>query len=204
MRRAVLTALLLLGWAAAASAQQTYAIEAGIGPGPWHARLFSGGFDSRTRQELADGGLDVDLEGAFYPALQLSFAWGLYRRWEQVFTLGVSWCQHKLIQYDSFGVDPAGKARYDLNTGSPGGWRASSPSATLVWQARFKYNPANSIQFYSAVGVGVVTDLSDITPVPSLTPIGVRYTGRRLYGFFEVPLVSPIALFANGGVGWRF
>lgn len=183
--------------------RQTFSVEAGTGVGPWHMRIIYMSPSYVRRRELAQYGQDADMDSAFYPEAGLSFVWRKKERLEHVFTAGVSWCHHKLIQYEPFGTDPNGNPRYDLNRGTPIGWADSTPFTSFTWQARFLYNPQAKVQLYSGIGLGVITNWHGAFPLPALTLIAARYTTPHFYVFFEVPL-SDIALFAHGGLGWKF
>lgn len=206
MRAPFLIAAALLCWAGIAQAQvpypypKSFSIELGTGLPPLHTSLLA---PSRSvREQLAQSGQDINLTGAFYPVINLT---GIYRSTlhsEYTLNLGVSWCHHRVTQYSVFGTDPKGQPRYDLDDGSPAGWKDSTPIGTLTFQYRYLYNPHRPVVVYSALGFGFSTHTSYL-PLPSLTPIAARYGGEHFYGFLECTL-GPLASFVHGGLGWRF
>lgn len=208
MRKLFLTAL-VLGAVLSARGQdpapfrRSLSVEAATGLAPCHMRIVYMSPSYERRRELAQNGQDADMDHAYYPAADLSLVWRTKEHWEHAFTTGVSWCHHRLIQYEAFGIDPNGKPRYDLQTGKPAGWADSTPFFSLTWQARYLYNPHAGVQLYSAVGLGLITDWEGVLPLPAITFIAARYTTEHFYFFFEVPL-NEVALFAHGGLGWRF
>lgn len=210
MKACFLSFVLLLGltvpaWAGPeepAPFQKRFSLEFGAGHGPYHMFLRNLSPSLERQKELAQEGLEAKTDGTFYPAFSLSGAWRFAYRWEAVFTGGISWSHHPVIQYDSFGVDPEGKPRYDLSKGHDAGRRDSTPVGTLTLQARIFWNPEWRVQPYSAFGFGF-TDATSAIPIPAVTPLGARYGGKHLYVFIETPL-NPVALFLHGGLGWLF
>ena len=159
--------------------------------------------DDHTEDVWADQGRRADKSTGYYPAFTLSGAIRTWDRWETVVTAGVSWYRSRLIQYEPFGIDPQGKPRYDLTKASPvGGWEDSSPVASLTVQERVFWNPRWKVQMYSAFGLGLTTS-SNLVPIPSLMPVGIRLGGRHLYGYAETGF-SPFASYLHGGLGFKF
>ena len=210
MKARLLAFVLLLGLTVPAWAdpgepvpfKRYFSLELGAGHGPYHMFLRSVSPSWERQKELAQEGLVAKGDGVFYPAVSLSGVYRFAYRWEVTLTGGVSWSHHPVIQYDTFGVDPQGNPRYDLNKGHDAGWRDSTPVGTLTCQARVFWNPEWRVQPYSAFGFGF-TSASSAIPIPAVTPLGVRYGGRHLYFFVETPL-NPVALFLHGGFGWQF
>ena len=182
--------------------KRSFSLEIGAGHGPYHMFLRNVSPSWKAQKALAQEGLVAKSDGVFYPAFSLSGVWRYAYRWEAAFTGGVSWSHHPVIQYDTFGLDPQGNPRYDLNKGHSAGWRDSTPVGTLTFQARVFWNPEWLVQAYSAFGFGFTT-ASEIIPIPAVTPLGLRYGGKHFYFFVETPL-NPVALFLHGGLGWRF
>lgn len=180
--------------------QTRFSLELGTGLQPLHMEL-SPTVD--RREALAAKGQEVNREGAFYPVISLSGVWRLKPRTELLLTGGVSWCHHRLTQYDSFGTDPSGRPRYNLSQGRDAGWTNSSPFFTLTVQYRHLWNPDAAVKLHSGAGLGVVFNTSGALILPELTPIGLRYGGRHIYGFVELTL-GPVASIVHGGLGWAF
>ena len=179
-----------------------FSLEIGAGPGPVHIRLSNVSPSLGDKYALADEGLTADMNDAWYPALSLSGIWRTAPRWEIALTGGVSWCHHKLIRHEEFGIDPYGNTRYDFSQGTPAGETNSTPVCSLTLQGRYLWTPQKKVELYSAFGLGLTT-ASDYIPIPALTPIALRFGGRHFYVFAEVAL-NPIALLGHGGLGWRF
>lgn len=181
--------------------EKSYSIEIGTGIRPFQMMINP----VRAAQvRLAPKGQDVDTDGSFYPVVNLT---GVLRSgWKTEFTLsaGASWYHHRLIQYPSFGVDPNGKPRYDLEHGERVGWMDSIPAFSGTFQWRHLWNPSNAFLVYTALGAGVtVSYFSSFFPLLSLTPVAFRYGGEHFYAYTELTL-GPLASFVHGGLGWRF
>ena len=182
--------------------RKRFSLELGAGPGPLHMLVPDVSPTWAQKRALAQEGLEANDYDALYPAFSLSGVWRYAYRWELALTGGISWSHYKVTRYEQFGVDPQGQPRYDLTQGSPAGWRNSSPVGSLTCQWRVFWNPAWTVQPYSAFGFGFST-ASSIIPLPSLTPVGLRYGGDHFYFFAETPL-NPVALFLHVGAGYRF
>jgi hypothetical protein len=84
-------------------------------------------------------------------------------------------------------------------------------TAALFFQARCFWNPTQKVKLYSAFGGGLITDggsfyMADdahVAPVPSITPIAVRFGTGHLKFFIE-NTYSPAATALNLGLGWTF
>ena len=204
MKPHLLVVLALVGIGAAAHAQEfrkTLSLEIGAGPGPYHMMWEANDWSYEDRgYDFADKGQDA--VGGYYPAVTVSAALRTWDRWETVATFGVSWSHRQIIQYDTFGIDPQGKPRYDLQKGTPAGWRDLAPVWSLTVQERVYWNPRWRVQMYSGWGLGVVKG-SDTFVLPSFTPVGCRLGGRHFYGYVEAPL-STYARFLHAGLGWTF
>ena len=178
---------------------RTYSIEIGTGYRPLHMALYP---TSAEEEAYAELGQSVYMGDARYPVFSLSGAMRASRRSEYVIAAGVSWCHHQLTQYSTFGIDPDGKPRYDLNDGKPAGWANSKPFATLTFRYRQIWTPGSAVELYTGVGMGLSSRTSFI-PLPDITPIGARCGWEHLYFYLECTF-SPVASFGHGGLGWRF
>ena len=208
MKRVLLLIAVLVVLPAVAFAQgekdyKGFSLELGTGIQPLHMTLVP------TRQEkmaLADRGMmDVNSSGLDCPSFSLSEVWRAAHYFEFCLTEGISWKIMNLIQYESFGIDPDGKTRYDLNyyASSPAGHKASKPVGSLTIQTRVIWNPDRyRVKVYSALGIGFSTAKEQF-PLPLVTPLGLRFGDIHLYGFLEATL-SPVASFGHGGIGWKF
>ena len=152
---------------------------------------------------LSENGQAREYDGAWCPNLSLSAAWHSELRWEWVVTAGLSWVHHQMIQYDTFGIDPEGRNRYDTGSYHNIGWKDSDFAAAVFFQARRFWNPTQKVKLYSAFGLGIVTDADGLAPLPSLTPIAVRF-GTGPLKFFIENTFSPAATLVNLGLGWTF
>ena len=208
-----LAALLLLSATAYAQEEdppffKRFSVEIATGFPPIHTLLEING--TKYDKSVARDGKEPDMQGAGMPALSLSAVWKTARRWEMVLTGGVSWCHHKVIQYGTFGIDPQGNPRYNLNDPHPDGWRNSAPIGTLFFQARCFWNPTQKVKLYSAFGGGFVLSGKDhyfsnelLGFAPSITPIAVRFGTGHLKFFIE-NTYSPAATAIDVGLGWTF
>ena len=208
MRRVLIAVLALLGASFAAFGQEEpfryrFSLELGAGPGPLHMMFPGISPNSDTESVLAEQGRSVDKSSGYYPSFSLSGAIRTWDRWETVVTASVSWYRSRLIQYETFGIDPKGKPRYDLTKATPvGGWTDSSPVASLTVQERVFWNPRWAVQMYSAFGLGITSGTS-FTPMPSFMPVCCRVGGDHFYVYAETGF-SPFASVLHGGLGWRF
>ena len=194
---AVIT-FLLLGVAVRAG-DGRFSLELGTGIQPLHMTFSPTSFEKTA---LAQLGQRVVEDDSFCPVLSITGAWRVGPHWELCASGGASTKIYQYIQYETFGINPEGQPRYDLNKGSIAGRKASVPVGVLAFQARFIWSPKWAVTVYSALGVGLST-ASDLTPLPEVTPIAVRFAQNHLYGFAEAT-IGPLATFAHGGLGWRF
>ena len=181
--------------------QPAFTLEIGSGWTPIHTLVNMSGL--RRDFGLADKGQQASSSNAWGPTIFLSAAWQTYLRWEFVLTGGLSWCNYRVIQYDTYGWDPQGKPRYDLDNPLRTYRRNSHYAGALFFQARRFWNPTQKVKLYSAAGVGLYTDGKEFLPVPSFTPIAVRFGTGPLKFFIENAL-SPAATGWNFGLGWTF
>ena len=208
-----LAALLLLSATAHAQEEdppffKQFSVEISTGFPPIHTLLEANG--TKYDRALAREGKEPIMSGAWMPALSLSAAWRSSLRWELVLTGGVSWCRHKVIQYGTFGIDPNGNPRYDLNDPHPDGWRNTPPVGALFFQARRFWNPTQKVKLYSAFGGGLVLSgkvnyfmENRLGFLPSITPIAVRF-GTGPLKFFIEHTYCPAATAFDLGLGWTF
>ena len=202
MRRLLFLALALTGLASAVHGQEyrkSFGLEFGAGMGPAHMYLLKNP-SSATEKALADKGQAVN--DSYYPALTVSGVLRTGYRWETAVTAGVSWGRFEIIQYDTFGIDPQGKPRYNLSSGTPVGWKSLDPTWTLTIHERVCWTPRWKARMYSGFGLGMVF-IDEPFVIPSVTPVGCRLGGEHIYGFVEAPL-STYGLLFHGGLGWKF
>jgi hypothetical protein len=210
MKARFLTLVTLVLACATAHAQETevfeepfqpyFTLELGTGIAPVHTLLKQSSL--AHNYEIADKGLSPK-DSPWSPAFSLSAAWHTALKWEFVLTGGFSWCHYKVVQYDTFGIDPQGRPRYDLDKPLYTYWTDSEFSGTLFFQARRFWNPTQKVKLYSSAGVGLYTDGKEIGPVPSVTPIAVRF-GTGPLKFFIENTYSPAATAWHMGLGWTF
>ena len=180
--------------------QPYFTLELGTGFAPIHTLLQQSGLAHDYK--IADKGLSPQGR-SWSPALSLSAAWHTALKWEFVLTGGLSWCHYKVVQYDTFGIDPQGRPRYDLDKPRYTYWTDSEFSGALFFQARRFWNPTQKVKLYSAAGFGLYTDGKEIQPVPSVTLIAVRF-GTGPLKFFIENTYSPAATGWLMGLGWTF
>ena len=204
----VLAALLLSGAPAIAQEDEDppfspyFALEIGTGMAPIHT--LSNVTLLKRDSHMSESGQAREYDGAWCPNLSLSAVWHPELRWECVLTGGLSWVHHQMLQYDSFGVDPQGRNRYDLQSFHNIGWKDSDPAAAVFFQVRRFWNPTQKVKLYSAAGLGYVFDPSgDFGIVPSITPIAVRF-GTGPLKFFIEHAYTPAATALGIGLGWTF
>ena len=181
--------------------EPTFALEFATGIAPIHTLVNRATLG--WNMEIAELGLKPVTDYAFCPAFSLSAVWHTALRWEFVLTGGVSWCNYGAIQYDTFGWDPQGKPRYDLDKPLRTFRRNSEFAGALFFQARRFWNPTQKVKLYSAAGAGLCSDGKEFLPVPSVTPIAVRF-GTGPLKFFIENTFSPAATGWNFGLGWTF
>lgn len=212
MRVRFLSVLILLGMTATAFAQgpeppirvwqhhslpypTRFSLELGTGFFPLHMLFLNHSVD------ISDEGKGADAELRHFSALSLS---GVYRsswRSEFVLTGGLSWIPYQITQYGVFGIDPAGKPRYDLDI-KEAMWTEYDYVPSLTLSYRYIWNPGQAVEWYSGFGLGLIYR-SELTCLPGLTIIGLRYGMEHVY-FFAENTFSPIATLIHGGLGWRF
>ena len=205
MKRLLTLTAVFLGLTSAAFGQEyrkTFSLELGVSQGPLHIQSKYITPSYEVKKELAELGQRAVTNDGIYPTLTLSGVFRTGYRWETVATGSVSWCYARIIQYESFGVDPHGKPRYDLTQGKEVGWKKISPSASLTVQARVFWNPQWRVQMYSGFGLGFST-VTDTIPLLSLTPVGCRLGLGHIYCFAETGF-TPFASYAHGGLGLKF
>lgn len=198
MRPRILLVCILLIVSQYAGAQNDYksfSLEAGTGIQPirmWFAV-------SSLEDSLVEKGQVAKETNSGCPTFSLSEVLRLSGHWELVLSESVSWKYYNLRQYDTFGIDPNGQPRYDLSHSTDLG-RKARPSFALYFQGRLIWSPKWKLTCYSALGLGAS---STGGPAIGITPVGMRYGGKHLYGFAELT-VSPLATLGHGGIGWRF
>ena len=182
--------------------QKSFSLEIGTGLSPLHMLMFP---SSDKEWALAQKGQEVDKQQAFYPVLSLSGVWRTGRFTEWVLTGGVSSCCYDLKQYGTFGIDPKGNPRYNLNESTYAGRERTDLRPTVTLRYRHLWNPWNAcvVYFEAGLGMGDFSDLIDVSVLPAWTPIGLRYGGDHFYFYLE-NTYSPIATLVHGGLGWRF
>ena len=211
MKSMILCAAILLAASASAFAsggkgsdepfRKIFSLELGTGLQPLHMTLSP----SRSEKEsfashgIALTSLSSDLD---CPVISISEVWRTRPHWELCLTEGISWKIMDSVQYGTFGTDPSGNPRYDLNNGTPAGTKAMLPVGSLSFQARFIWSPKWKVTVYSALGIGFTT-VTEYIPMPLVTPVALRIGGEHFYGFAEAT-IGPVATFAHGGIGWRF
>ncbi len=200
MKAHILVVAALLAWGSAAYAYDgRFSIEVGTGLQPLHMTLAPTHAEEMALAELGQLALD---SGSFCPVISLTGVWSLSPHWELCATGGISWKHFEYMQYPTFGTGPSGEPRYNLRNGKKAGWKASKPVPSLTAQARFIWSPNWKVTVYSALGLGF-TSVTEIYPMPEITPIALRFGREHFYTFAEAT-IGPIATFAHIGFGWRF
>lgn len=191
-------ALIFLGLSARAG-DGKFSLEVGTGIQPLHMTFSPTSFEKEALAKLGQRAMEKD---SFCPVFSINGAWRVTPHWELCATAGASTRIYQYVQYGTFGIDPQGQPRYDLNNGSVAGWKPSVPVATIAFQARFIWSPKWDVMVYSALGVGLTT-VTDLIPIPEITPIALRFGQKKVY-FFAEATIGSIATFAHGGIGWHF
>ena len=204
VRSFIVTVFLLSGLLAGAQElpyRKQFSLELGTGYQPLHMTMSP---SREMETALAEKGQRVDKSGAFYPVISLSGVWRTRPHTEFALAAGISWCHHRLLQYEPFGIDPKGNPRYDGSAkGTPAGWKDSTPIPSLTLRYRHLWNPDRAVVAYSGAGAGFVLPYTGIPVLPELTPIGVRFAGEHFYFFLELTM-GPVASLGHGGFGWHF
>lgn len=196
-RRALSVIVALLSFASFAGAQG-FSLEIGGGFPPIHSLVI--GPRTLDQYDLAEKGQEYR-EHAINPAFSISAVWRKTDDWELIATGGMTWNRYTIVQYKEFGFDPEGDPRYDLRDGH----KIDSVTElvpSLTAQFRHIFNPQSTVQLYTAFGVGLSVQ-TKLLPLPSWTPVGIRFHGRHIYWYLESTL-SPIASLSHVGVGYRF
>ncbi len=191
-------ALLSMGLGVYAS-DGKFSLELGTGLQPLHMTAAP---SYKEKEALAELGQLAIESGSFCPVLSLSAVWHVSPHWEMCATGGLSWKHFEYNQYPVFGTGPSGEPRYDLSKGQRAGWKASKPVPSLTAQARFIWSPEWAVTVYSALGLGLTT-VTDLIPMPEVTPIAFRFGKDHFYTFAEAT-IGPVATFAHIGFGWKF
>jgi hypothetical protein len=209
MKTRLLALAALILWGASAFAQEDidppfspyFTLEIGTGMAPLHT-LLNG--EWALGYSLSEDGTIADAGHYWCPSFSVSAAWHTTLKWEWVVTAGFSWVHHRMLRYDSFGIDPEGRPRFDSSSPHDDGTGDSLPAPVLFAQARRFWNPTQKVKLYSAVGIGYVSDPSKaFGVVPSLTPIAVRFGTGHLKFFIE-NAITPAATILDLGLGWSF
>lgn len=179
--------------------RKSFSVEIGTGISP----LYMSDTPSRSvQQRLAQKNLVASDEGCFHPVVTLTGVFRTNVKSEFTASAGISWNHNKLIECPTFGIDPYGQPRLNLDESKPAGTLESSPEYSLLIQYRHLWNPQNALVCYSGIGAGFSTAMG-VCPIPSFTPLALRLGGDHFYGFVE-GTVSILATFVHGGLGWRF
>ena len=200
MLAASVTAYASVGNGSSEPFRKSFSLELGTGIQPLHMTLAP---STSEKKAFADQGIRLLSNSELScPVISLTEVWRTRPHWELCLTEGISWKIMDSVQYDSFGTDPSGKPRYDINKSTPAGTRASLPVGSLTFQARFIWSPKWKVTVYSALGAGF-TSATEFIPMPLVTPVALRFGGKHFYVFAEATL-GPVASFGHGGLGWKF
>lgn len=208
MRIHILSITLLLAAVSSAFAQEkpvyqkTFSVEVGTGIMPLHM-TFSPSREVETAYAKKGQSIGTGGAAAKYPVIDITGVIQSAHHHEFTLSAGVSWCHHKVYQHSTWGIDPNGEPRYNLNDKTPIGWADSSPFFSLTSHWRYLWNPSSSAVIYSGLGLGLVMEASGCAPIPSVIPIALRYGGKHFYGYLE-NMIGPMATLIHGGLGWRF
>ena len=212
MRVRFLSVLILLGMAVTAFAQvpeppvrvhrhrslpapTRFSLELGTGYPPLHTLLI------HNYSVNPDLGQDSSAEMSHFSALSLSGVFRSNWRTEFVLTAGLSWVPFRITQYGTFGIDPKGNPRYDLDIVEDE-WRESVYKPSLTVSYRHIINPGGAVEWYSGLSLGLVY-MKELNVLPGVTVIGLRWAGEHAY-FFAENTYSPVATLIHGGLGWKF
>ena len=146
--------------------RKSFSLEIGAAPGPLHMQA---GPSWKEKKDLAEQGQEAFTHDIIPPAVSLSAVWRTGYRWETLVTGCFSWIHAPVTQYETFGIDPQGKPRYDLTKGTPAGWKNMFPTGSITVQWRVFWNPQWKVQPYSGFGAGLST-ATEWIPLPSLVP----------------------------------
>lgn len=150
---------------------------------------------------LEDQGQEVYGDGINPLALSIS---GIYRHdahSEFVLTGGLSWVRYHYTQYGTFGIDPQGKPRYDLEVKEKE-WTDTDYTPSLTLSYRYIWYPGDAVEWYSGASLGLVY-LDKMSILPGITLVGFR-AGQGAFYFFAEHSYSPVSTFIHGGLGLRF
>lgn len=200
MKRGLAIILMMLAGGYAFGQQKTFSLEIGTGLPPMHSLLGS----RDVEYKVAPDGQEV--ESSTNLSANISGVLSLSDDWEVALTLDAAWYHCRIIQYPTFGVDPNGNPRYEVNydKATDAGTLDGGFTWSLTCMARHIWNPEKSFQAYSEIGIGLVTDFDGaVAPMPGITPIGVRYRWKHFYIFAENTF-SPSATLVRSGLGWKF
>lgn len=192
-------ALLSSSLFAAAQEEKTFSLELGTGYAPPHFL-----FDrwQKSHREMAFEGKTVSL--IYSPTFALSGVWRINSRSEWLVTGGTAWNYYDVFQYETFGVDPNGKPRYDhFSEPQPAGKGNGDLSVSLAVRYRRIWNPEKPCSVYSGLGFGFAYAYKELFPIPELTIIGVKYSWTHFQLFLE-NTYGPHATALYGGIGWKF
>ena len=179
--------------------KKSFSLELGTGIQPLHATLTP---YRSEKVSYADKGQRLSRHTDFYPNLSVSEVWRPWPHWEFCLTESFTCAIVDVQQYGTFGVDPNGKPRYDLNVVESSRIQPSIPIMAVTFQTRIIWSPYWRVTMYSALGFGFTT-ATEFYPLPEITPVAARFGSESLY-FFAEATIGPIATFAHGGLGWRF
>ena len=175
---------------------QGFSLEIGTGVPAIHA-IVTRPYDSF---DLADKGQQGYIDN-LNPAFTVSGIWRKNENWEFLGTACLTWMNYSITQFEAFGVDPAGKPRYDLRKGHTiSSDTAYSPSFTV--QFRYLLAKQDFFTLYTGFGAGL-SPQTDYIPLPSWTPFAVRFSGQHIY-FFAEACIGPVASLGHCGLGFRF
>ena len=139
MRNIILAAILLLGAVNTAAGQndipfkEEFSLEITTGVPPLHTTL---GPSWTYEETLAKQGQSLTTSDARYPTFDITGVVRSAKHHEFTLSVGVSWIHHKVYQHSSFGIDPNGDPRYNINDKTFSGWADTPPvfSFTVQWR----------------------------------------------------------------------
>jgi len=178
-----------------------------------HAIEISSGFPSVPAlllgqfkaQEFETG---IKEETRWRQSLNLGYTYAISEKWDFNAVLGLSTQIYGKYQY------PMQAVSYEDGTTGQAPDFSADPTyegldfrwvPSIMADFRWKWYRSDSVRLYSSFGLGFVPDveLYGIPVLPYLSPIGINFGRKKLYGLAEVN-VSPAATFALVGLGYRF
>lgn len=181
-----------------------HSIEISTGIPPLHGQL---GYDANLLKYQRG----IEMKRLYMPSVNVGYTFCISEKWDFNAVFNACAAVYSMSQYKATfkegDVKPDGTIaqanEFDFQSAPESTWTETSPSYSLMADARFKWYRSESVRLYSALGAGVSLVAGNVIPTPYITPVGINFGKNHIYGLAELN-ISSAATIALAGIGFRF